>query len=228
MATLILHPELGRTFGSAGSPMHTEAAHGFLTDFSRAMGPGYIDWLLAVFGRRVTGERAGRGRRVFDGRLQVLGFYLLGADQHLRNLKRLLADLRSGNLAGAERQKTFYRWYNFTHHFPAGFIRDTYRKIFVGNDLVRGRLTIGERTVGVRDYPPGVPIWAMGGRRDDIAPEGQALGHLPLIHTVPEADKLALSCDGGHMALFRSRRILETYYAQIADFLLARSDRAAS
>jgi poly(3-hydroxybutyrate) depolymerase len=224
MATLILHPDLGRTFGSAGAPMHTEGQSGFLTDFARTMGPSHIDLLLSVFGRTVGADCIGKGRQVYDGRLQVFGFYLLGLDQHLRNFKQLLADLRSGNLEGAERQKTFYQWYNYVHHFPAGFIRDTFQKIFVGNELIRGKLTIGGRTIGIKDYPSGVPIWALGGKRDDIAPEGQAVGHLPLIENVPEADKLSLSCDGGHMALVRSERVLNRYYTQIADFLLAHSD----
>jgi polyhydroxyalkanoate depolymerase len=227
MATLILHPDLGRTFGSAGAPMHTEGQSGFLTDFARATGPSYIDLLLWLFGRTVTSEHIGKGRRVYDGRLQVLGFYMLGLDQHLRNWKRLLADFRDGNAAAAERQRAFYQWYNYVHHFPAGFIRDTFRKIFVGNELIRGKLTIGGRTIGIEDYPAGVPIWALGGSKDDIAPEGQAVGHLPLIHGVADADKLSLTCDGGHMALFRSEKVLNQYYTRIADFLLARSDRAA-
>jgi polyhydroxyalkanoate depolymerase len=225
MTTLILHPELGRTFGSAGAPMHTEAQSGFLTDFSRAMGPQFIDALLALFNRRVSADQAGKGREVFDGRLQVLGFYLLGLKQHLGNLQQLLSDLRNGNAGAADRQMTFYQWYNFAHHFPAGFIRDTFQKIFVGNELIRGTLRIGDRTVGVKDYPPGVPIWALGGKKDDIAPELQAVGHLPLIDAVPERDKLSLSCDGGHMALFRSERVLDAFYTKIAAFLLAHSDR---
>ncbi len=109
-------------------------------------------------------------------------------------------------------------------NFPAGFIRDTFQKIFVGNELIRGKLSIGERTIGIKDYPAGAPIWALGGKRNDIAPEGQAVGHLPLIHNVAEADKLSLTCDGGHMALFRSEKILDQYYTRIADFLLAHSD----
>lgn len=223
MATLILHPDLGRTFGSAGAPMHTEGQRGFLTDFARAAGPSYIDLLLWLFGRTVTAENIGKGRRVYDGRLQVLGFYMLGLDQHMRNLKRLLADFRDGNLEAAERQRTFYQWYNYVHHFPAGFVRDTFQKIFVANELIRGELTIGGRTIGIKDYPAGVPIWALGGSKDDIAPEGQAVGHLPLIRSVAEADKLSLTCEGGHMALFRSEKVLDQYYPRIADFLLARS-----
>ena len=228
MATLILYPELGKTFGSAGAPMHTEAQSGFLTDFSRAMGPWFIDLMLSVFGRTVSGEQRGRGRKVFDGRLQILGFYLLGMNQHARNLQRLLTDLRNGNTDAADRQMTFYQWYNYAHHFPAGFIRDTFTKIFVKNELIRGNLTVGDRAIGVKDYPSGIPIWALGGKKDDIAPVLQAIGHLPLIESVPEKDKLSLTCDGGHMALFRSERVLEGYYTKIAKFLIAHSDRVDS
>lgn len=224
MATLILYPELGRSFGSAGAPMDTEAQSGFLTDFSRAVGPHFIDLMLGIFGRQVGSGQAGRGRRIYDGRLQVLGFYLLGWDRHLANFKRLLDDLRTGKSESAQRQIAFYQWYNHVHHFPAGFIRDTYKKIFVKNELTRGRLSLMGRTVGIGDYPAGIPIWALGGDKDDIAPPLQATGHMDRIASVPPEDKLTLLCDGGHMALFRSERVLKQYYTQIARFLLDRSD----
>jgi polyhydroxyalkanoate depolymerase len=225
MATLILNPGLGKTFGSAGSPMHTEAEEGILTDFARTVGESYIDRLLTLFGLRIDDNHPGAGRTVYDGRLQVLGFYLVGFDLHFRNLKNLLTDLKTGNRRGAERQKAFYHWYNSVQHFPAGFIRDTFKKIFIRNDLVRGTLAIGNRRVGIADYPAAVPVWALGGLQDTIAPPLQATGHMALITSVPSAHKLNLLCDGGHMGLFRSRKILEKYYAQIAAFLLAHSDR---
>ncbi len=225
MSTLILYPELGRTFGSAGSPMDTEAAGGFLTDYARTLGPGYIDMMLLLFGMTVPGDQTGAGRQTYDGSLQVLGFYLLGMQQHMRNFRRLLEDLRHGKREAARRQKSFYHWYNTVHHFPAGFIRDTYKKIFIRNELARGRLRIGGRRVQLADYPAHVPLWALGGRRDDIAPLGQAIGHMRRIGHVPPENRLTLTCEGGHMALFRSRRVLETYYTRIARFLLRHSDR---
>jgi len=224
MSTLILHPCLGRTFGCAGSPMHTEATGGFLTDYARTLGPGYIDMMLSLFGLTIGGDRAGAGRQTYDGSLQVLGFYLLGMQQHVKNFRRLLQDLKSGNREAAERQKAFYHWYNTVHHFPAGFIRDTYKKIFIRNELARGRLSIGGRRVRLADYPADVPLWALGGKQDNIAPLGQAVGHMDLIPQVSEENRLTLTCDGGHMALFRSRRVLETYYTRIARFLLRHSD----
>jgi polyhydroxyalkanoate depolymerase len=225
MCTLILYPHLAKTFGSAGSPMHTEAERGFLTDFARAAGPAYIDMLLFLFGRRISEDRPGAGRLCYDGRLQVLGFYLMGYDQHLQNLKRLFDDLRSGRQGAAEKQKAFYQWYNTVHHFPAGFIRDTFKQIFIGNALVRGSLRVGNRQISLDDYPGSVPVWALGGTRDNIAPPLQATGHMDLIRAVPPHRKLSLLCDGGHMGLFRSRRILQQYYSKIAAFMLAHSDR---
>ena len=225
MTTLILYPQLGRTFGSAGSPMHTQAQGGFLTDFARMAGSHYIDIMLALFGRRIGPDRPGAGRESFDGRLQVLGFYLLSYNQHLKNLRNLLNDLKNGNREAAERQKAFYLWYNTVHHFPAGFIRDTYKKIFIQNALINGSLRIANRTVGIDDYPVSVPLWALGGTADSIAPLLQAVGHMERIVSVPEKNKLTLQCDAGHMGLFRSRKVLERYYKQIAEFMLARSDK---
>lgn len=225
MSTLILNPQLGKTFGSAGSPMHTEAEKGVLTDFARLMGENYIDELMRFYGHTIASDRPGHGRQSFNGTLQLLGFYYLGMDQHIRNFKQLLQDLKQGNFEAAERQMAFYRWYHTAHHFPAGFIKDTYKKIFVNNELIRGVLSIGNKIIGIKDYPGDVPIWALGGNSDKIAPPLQATGHLKLINSVPEDDKLKLICGGGHMGLFRSENILKTFYSKIATFILERSDR---
>lgn len=226
LSTLILYPELGRTFGSAGSPMHTEAEKGFLTEFARRAGEAYIDRMLAFFGHVVGEDHPGAGRLTYDGRLQVLAFYLLAWDQHFRNLKNLLNDMKNGDNDTARRQKVFYQWYNTVHHFPAGFIRDTYKKIFVQNALVRGSLKIGSKPVNIADYPVRIPIWALGGTADHIAPPLQAVGHLELIPAMPPQNSLRLLCDAGHMGLFRSQKILNQYYRRIADFLMTHSDYA--
>jgi polyhydroxyalkanoate depolymerase len=225
ISTLILNPHLGKTFGSAGAPMHTEAERGLLTDFARAVGEDYMDRLITYFGQTIPDGHIGAGRETFDGRLQVLGFYLLGVDQHVRNFQKLLTDLKQGNEAAAARQKAFYQWYNNVHYFPAGFIRDTFSKIFVRNELVRGTLSIGGTEIGIRDYPGTVPIWALGGTQDDITPPLQATGHMDLIKSVPAQYKLTLVCDAGHMGLFRAKRILKGYYSRIVEFLLAHSDK---
>jgi polyhydroxyalkanoate depolymerase len=224
MSTLILNPHLGKTFGSAGAPMHTEAERGFLTDFSRLRGEKYIDQLIAVSGRTISEEYPGAGREVLDGRVHVLGFYLLGLEQHIKNLTTLLRDLKQGDEETSQRQTAFYDWYNTALHFPADFIRDTYKKIFVRNELIKGTLTIGGKQVSLKDYPDWVPIWALGGSRDNIAPPLQAIGHLDLLESIPPQDKLKLVCDGGHMALFRSNKILKNEYQQIVQFILERSD----
>jgi polyhydroxyalkanoate depolymerase len=226
LSTLILHPELGRTFGSAGSPMHTEAECGFLTDFARKAGERCIDHMIAFFGHTIGQNHPGAGRLTYDGRLQVLGFYWMAWDQHFKNFKNLLSDMKKGDTEAARRQKAFYQWYNTVHHFPAGFIRDTYKKIFVQNALIRGNLEIGSKTVAIADYPARIPIWALGGTADHIAPPLQAVGHLDLIPAMPPQNSLRLLCDAGHMGLFRSQRILKQYYRRIADFLLTHSDYA--
>jgi poly-beta-hydroxyalkanoate depolymerase len=119
----------------------------------------------------------------------------------------------------------FYQWYNYSHDFPASFLRDTFKKVFVRNELIRGTMMIQDRRIGVKDYPASVPIWALGGTQDNIAPCGQAIGHVELIEGVAPEDRLVLCCDAGHMGLFRSGRVLDTYYSRITRFLLERSDR---
>ena len=225
ISTLMLHPELGRTFGSAGSPMDTEGEPGFLGDYSRAVGEQYIDWLLQMFPCKVPEGLPGAGRTYYDGRLQVLGFYLLGINQHWQNFQRLLGDLRAGALEAASRQIEFYNWYNFVYHAPRGFIRDTYKRVFVRNELAHGTFAAEGRTIGFKDYPATVPIWALSGTRDDITPPGVAAGHMAAIKSVPSKDRLELICDAGHMGIFRSSKVLREQYSRVAQFLLEHSDR---
>ena len=225
MSTLILHPHLGKTFGSAGAPMNTDAERGFLSDFARTVGEHYIDILTGTLGSRVPEGLPGEGRDIYDGRLQVLGFYILGMPQHFKNLKKLLTDLRDGNEETASRQMAFYQWYNYSHDFPASFLRDTYKKVFVRNALMRGTMDIQGHRIGIKDYPASVPIWALGGTQDNIAPCGQAVGHVERIEGVAPEDRLVLCCDAGHMGLFRSGKVLSEYYGRITRFLLERSDR---
>jgi polyhydroxyalkanoate depolymerase len=227
MSTLILYPHLGKTFGSAGAPMHTEGERGYLTDFARMAGEEYVERLISVSGRTTSDDHEGSGRESYDGRVHVFGFYFLGMDQHFRNLRKLLTDLKRGSEEDAQRQKAFYRWYNYVNHAPVGFIRDTYRKIFVNNELIRGTLNIHGKVIGIKDYPGSVPVWALGGRKDAIAPPLQATGHMDMIESTPRQNKLTLICNGGHMGLFRSTKILKEYYTKIAGFILSRSDRAA-
>jgi polyhydroxyalkanoate depolymerase len=227
-ATVILNPHLAKTFGTAGSPMDTEGEQGFLTDFSREMGEGYIDFLMSMFGRTVGSEHPGSGRRYYDGSAHVLGFYMLGYKQHSENFAKLHKDLREGNEESAKRQMDFYEWYNTVHHFPVGFIRDTYQKVFVNNELSRGQLIINGKKVSLDNFPANVPIWALGGTNDDIAPPLQATGHLNRITSVPEKNKLSLVCSAGHMGLFRSRTILKNYYSQVVRFVLPHSDFAST
>jgi polyhydroxyalkanoate depolymerase len=224
LTTLILYPELGKTFGAAGSPMHTEAERGMLTDFSRLMGESYIDYLIDIFSGTIGPGEVGEGRKIYDGRLQVLGFYYLGMDQHMKNFRRYYKDLKAGNNEAAERQKEFYQWYNYTHHFPAEFIRDTYKKIFVNNALVRGNMKIGDRIADIKNYPVHVPTWALGGSKDDIVPPRQAVGHLDLIDGLPDDKKLAIIADAGHMGIFRSSKVLKNNYTDVAKFILRHSD----
>jgi len=228
ISTLILYPHLAKTFGSAGAPMNTDAERGYLTDFARMVGEDYIERVIDLLGYTIPDDYDGAGRESWDGRVHVLGFYFLGMDQHLKNFRRLLTDLKDGNEEDAERQKTFYHWYNYVHHSPAGFMRDTYKRIFVNNELIKGTLSLHGRTIGVKDYPESVPIWALGGKNDNIAPPLQATGHMPLIDSVPETDKLTLICDAGHMGLFRSSKVLKEYYGRIVAFMLEHSDRAPS
>lgn len=221
MATTILYPELVKTFGSAGSPMCTAPGTGKLSDFAKLAGEKYIDFMIDFFGYTVPDCFPGAGRRCFDGRLQVLAFYLFGAQTHTQNAWNLFFDLCAGNNTQAQKQIDFYEWYNLAHHSSAGFMRDTFKKIFVRNELMNGNFSTPGRNIGISDFPAHVPIWAIAGVKDEIAPPAQAIGHMK---DTPAKNKLEVLCSGGHMGLFRSSKILTKEYEKITKFCIHHSD----
>jgi len=222
--TTILRPDLVKTFGSSGSPMDTDAEKGFLSDFTRFAGKNFIDNMINFFGYTVPKGKIGEGRRCFNGGLQIIAFYMLGAEAHLKNFRKLLDDIYKNNDDAIERQKIFYQWYNLAYHSSEDFIKDTFIKIFKNNNLIRGTLNINDNIISIRDYP-NIPIWALGGSKDDIAPVKQATNHLNLIQSVSDLHKLKLITDGGHMAIFRSKRILKDYYSKIVKFIFNHSNK---
>lgn len=224
MMTTILRPDLVKTFGSSGSPMDTDGEKGFLSDFTRFTGESFINNMINFFGYTVPKGKIGEGRKCFDGKLQVLAFYILGAKTHAKNFKKLFNDLYENNEDAIERQKSFYEWYNLAYHSSQGFIKDTFIKIFKNNELIKGEIEIENKKIGINDYPKDVPIWALGGSKDDIAPLLQAVNHLNLMNFIPNENKLKLIADGGHMAIFRSGKILRKYYSQIVKFIIDNSN----
>lgn len=89
---------------------------------------------------------------------------------------------------------------------------------------MRGTMRIGDQTANIKNYPVHVPIWALGGSQDDIVPPQQAVGHLDLIDGLDENKKLSVIADAGHMGIFRSSKVLENNYSEIAKFILRHSD----
>ena len=65
----------------------------------------------------------------------------------------------------AERQKSFYEWYNTAHHFPAGFIRDTFQKIFINNELIHGSLRSAKKPSASKIIRVRFPSGHWGARR---------------------------------------------------------------
>ena len=221
-AMTILRPDLVKTFGSSGSPMNTAPDTGFLSDFAKLAGEDYIDNMIKYMGHTVDNSLPGAGRKCFDARLQVLAFYMLGLEKHMENFKNLIYDKYAGNTKKAERQKTFYQWYNMAYHSSGGFIKDTFNKIFIRNELMENTFEVLGKTIGIKDYPSNVPIWALGGSNDEIAPPIQATGHL---HKIVVDSMLNLLCPAGHMGLFKSPKILKEFYGTITKFILDNSDK---
>ncbi len=176
MSTLTLHPSLGRTFGCAGSPMDTEAAPGFLTDYARTLGPGYIDMMLFLFGTTVPDNQVGAGRRAYDGSLAGAGVLPVGHAAAPEKLQASAAGPQKRQPAGRRAPEGFLQ---LVQHRPSfsGRIHPRYLQEDFHSQRTGPRPAFHRgRCVRPEDYPGDVPLWALGGKQDDIAPLARPWG----------------------------------------------------
>ena len=170
----------------------------------------------------------GRGRLVYPGFLQHMGFMAMNPERHLESHRAFYENLIKGDLEDAQAHRRFYDEYNAVLDMPAEYYLDTIRVVFQQHLLPRGRWVVaGEPVDPARIAGPA--RLTIEGELDDISGEGQTRAAHTLCTGIAEADRAHLTVEGaGHYGIFSGRRWRNQVYPQVRDFIAAHSGPAAT
>lgn len=178
-----------------------------------------IGWFEQNLIHTVPANYPGRGRRVYPGFLQHLGFLAMNPERHVMSHWDFYRDLLKGDLDDADAHRRFYDEYNAVLDMPAEYYLDTVRTVFQEHLLPRGLWDVaGERVTpsAIR----GTALMTIEGELDDISGLGQTRAAHKLCTGIPESHRVHLTAQGaGHYGIFSGRRWRDQVYPQVRDFI---------
>jgi len=176
-------------------------------------------WFESNLIHHVPANFPGRGRRVYPGFLQHMGFVAMNPERHFESHWDFYQDLLKGDLEDAESHRRFYDEYNAVLDMPAEYYLDTVRIVFQQHLLPRGLWDVaGERVDPSRIT--GTALMTIEGELDDISGQGQTRAAHTLCTGIPESEQVHYTVEGaGHYGIFSGRRWRTQVYPQVRDFI---------
>ena len=179
--------------------------------------------LVRALGDRARARRAiaGGGRRVYPGFLQLVAFMAMNMDRHRTAHRKLYDHLAEGEIAEAEKIKTFYDEYFAVLDLTEEFYLETIDRVFQKAELATGDFTYRGRKVD-----PGAirntALLTVEGGRDDICALGQTAAAHDLCRSLrPHLKRHHLQANVGHYGVFNGKRWETEIYPVVRNMILA-------
>jgi polyhydroxyalkanoate synthase len=103
--------------------------------------------------------------------------------------------------------------------YPGGVIQDTVVRVWIDNQLAKGRIQIGEDFARLENV--NANLLAIAGQEDTLATPGAAKR---VMDHVSSADKTFRVAPGGHMGILAGSKAPRASWLELAEWLAARSD----
>jgi poly(3-hydroxybutyrate) depolymerase len=200
-----LHSQDIATLTLAGAPIDAHAGDSAIADYAR-LGGGMTPYRLAV--------EFGGG--MLPGALMLGGFISLQPETELGTHLDLVLHL--DDEAYVERYAEFRNWYDHTQPIPGAMYLWAVEHLFLGNELVRGEMTVDGRPVSLDAID--CPVTLIGGEEDHITPPAQVFALADHVGTDPARVTCQL-VNGGHLGLFMGRDSLESAWRPLFERLAA-------
>lgn len=180
-----------------------------------------LSWFKANVTARVPVRYPGRGRRVYPGFVQLFSFVAMNVDRHRAQHQKLYEHLANGEIAEAQKIKTFYDEYFAVLDLTEEFYLETIDRVFQRADLATGVFTYHGRAVD-----PGkilrTALLTVEGGRDDICALGQTAAAHDLCHSLrPHLKRHHLQANVGHYGTFNGKRWEREIYPVVRNFILS-------
>lgn len=178
-----------------------------------------LQWFESHLIHRVPAPYRGRGRRVYPGFLQHLGFVAMNPRRHAAAHWQFFKHLLHGDHDSAQAHREFYDEYNAVLDLPAQFYLDTIRTVFQEHLLPRGLWQVAGQRVRPQDIRS-TALMTIEGGRDDISGQGQTQAAHALCSGLVAAQRRHLLVpDAGHYGLFSGRRWRTSIYPHVKAFM---------
>ena len=182
-----------------------------------------LSWFENNVIHAVPANYPGRGRPVYPGFLQHLGFVGMNPERHQTSHWDFYQDLLKGDLESADSHRKFYDEYNAVLDMPAEYYLDTIRTVFQEHLLPRGLWDVAGERVDPSKIT-GSALLTIEGELDDISGSGQTRAAHKLCTGIPQADQQHYTVPGaGHYGIFSGRRWRTQVYPQVRAFVAAHS-----
>lgn len=204
-----------RTMVLMGGPIDSRESptqvNGLATRHSKA-------WFENHLIHAVPGRFAGKGRQVYPGFLQHLGFVSMNPQRHAQAHWDFFEGLLKGDEESAQTHRAFYDEYNAVMDMPAEYYLDTIGTVFQQHLLPRGRWQVNGSLVRPQDIKQ-TALLTIEGQRDDIAGTGQTFAAHRLCSGLEVSMKEHFLADTGHYGLFSGKRWHTEICPRVAAFI---------
>jgi len=178
-----------------------------------------LSWFETTVIHPVPINYPGKGRKVYPGFLQHMGFIAMNPERHAQSHWDYYEHLIKGDLDDAAAHRRFYDEYNAVLDMPAEYYLDTIKVVFQEHLLPKGEWVIqGEKV------DPGkitqTALMTIEGELDDISGPGQTRAAHTLCTGVTASQRAHLTVQGaGHYGIFSGRRWREQVYPKVREFI---------
>ena len=168
---------------------------------------------------KVPPNYPGKGRLVYPGFLQLVGFIGLNWRKHLESHLEMFHNLLIEEDEHADTQKAFYDEFLSVMDLPAEFFLQTIHEVFHKFSLARGKLVSRGRHVDTSCITK-TALFGIEGEKDDIAGIGQTKASLDICTGIPDARKeYLLQPEVGHYGVFSGSRFRKFIAPKIGSFI---------
>jgi poly(3-hydroxybutyrate) depolymerase len=212
------HPATPRSMTLMAGPIDPRESPTAVNEFAVKKS---LAWFEHSVISRVPARYRGAGRRVYPGFLQLTAFMAMNMDRHRSAHRKLYEHLARGELAEAEKIKTFYDEYFAVLDLPEEFYLETIDRVFH-----KAELAMGDFTWRGRKVDPGVirgtALLTVEGGRDDICALGQTAAAHDLCRSLrPHLRRHHLQANVGHYGVFNGKRWEREIYPVVRNLVLA-------
>ncbi len=197
------------------APMDTAAAPTEVTRLAAARG---IGWFERKVIHRVPFTEPGRGRRVYPGFLQLMGFMAMNPERHMEKQRTVFFDRMRGDDDAADRVVEFYDEYWSVLDVPAEFYLETIERIFQNRELACNTASHHGTAIDPGTVTD-VALQTIEAGSDDVCAPGQTQAAHAILSGLSDDRRDHLLAEGvGHYGGFAGRRFRESILPRIATF----------